>query len=189
MIILIVAESSTGKTQMAQNLLEIYKVPYFSIDHLKMGIYKTDRNCGFEPTSDNEIIEGKLWPIIKAMITTCIDNGQNLIVEGCYVSPGRLAEFGAEYSKEIIPVFMGFTENYVRNHFLSDIIPYRSVIERRPYPEGRTAEEIIHNNAALRQRCAEEGVCFFDIDEDYEKDTAKIYRWIAQRAEQMKFTQ
>lgn len=40
MIILITGASHTGKTLLAQSLLERYKYPYFSIDHLKMGIIK-----------------------------------------------------------------------------------------------------------------------------------------------------
>ena len=36
MIILITGASHTGKTALAQKLLEKYKYPYLSIDHLKM---------------------------------------------------------------------------------------------------------------------------------------------------------
>ena len=36
MIILIMGASHTGKTKLAQKLLEKYKYPYLSIDHLKM---------------------------------------------------------------------------------------------------------------------------------------------------------
>lgn len=38
MIILIAGASHTGKTVLAQKLLEKYKYPYLSIDHLKMGL-------------------------------------------------------------------------------------------------------------------------------------------------------
>ena len=36
MIILITGASHTGKTLLAQRMLEEYKYPYLSIDHLKM---------------------------------------------------------------------------------------------------------------------------------------------------------
>lgn len=35
MIILIAGDTHTGKTNLAQKLLEHYKIPYVSIDHLK----------------------------------------------------------------------------------------------------------------------------------------------------------
>ena len=38
MVILITGASHTGKTLLAQRMLEKYKYPYLSIDHLKMGM-------------------------------------------------------------------------------------------------------------------------------------------------------
>ncbi len=40
MVILITGASHTGKTALAQKLLEKYKFPYLSIDHLKMGLIR-----------------------------------------------------------------------------------------------------------------------------------------------------
>ena len=40
MIILITGASHTGKTLLAQRLLERYQYPYLSIDHLKMGLIR-----------------------------------------------------------------------------------------------------------------------------------------------------
>ena len=41
MIILISGTSHTGKTLLAQKLLDKYKYPYLSIDHLKMGLIRS----------------------------------------------------------------------------------------------------------------------------------------------------
>lgn len=41
MIILITGASHTGKTLLAQRLLEKYHYPYLSIDHLKMGLIRS----------------------------------------------------------------------------------------------------------------------------------------------------
>ena len=38
MVVLIAGSSHTGKTLLAQKLLEKYKNPYLSIDHMKMGL-------------------------------------------------------------------------------------------------------------------------------------------------------
>jgi hypothetical protein len=66
MVILIGGAGCVGKTLMAQKLLEIYQMPYLSIDHLKTGIFRSCPDCGFTPESQDEIIAEKLWPIIKA---------------------------------------------------------------------------------------------------------------------------
>ena len=41
MIILIAGASHTGKTVLAQKILEKYKITYLSIDHLKMGLIRS----------------------------------------------------------------------------------------------------------------------------------------------------
>ena len=40
MVILITGASHVGKTLLAQRMLEKYKYPYLSIDHLKMGLIR-----------------------------------------------------------------------------------------------------------------------------------------------------
>lgn len=41
MIVIITGASHTGKTVLAQRMLEKYKYPYVSIDHLKMGLIRS----------------------------------------------------------------------------------------------------------------------------------------------------
>ena len=83
MIILITGASHTGKTLLAQKLLEKYKYPYLSIDHLKMGLIKSGQT-ELTPYDDDKLT-AYLWNILKEMIKTAIENGQNLIIEGCYI--------------------------------------------------------------------------------------------------------
>lgn len=84
MIILIAGASHTGKTVLAQKLLEKYKYPYLTIDHLKMGLIRSG-NTELTPISDETKLTTYLWPIVREMIKTAIENKQNLIVEGCYI--------------------------------------------------------------------------------------------------------
>ena len=98
MIILITGASHTGKTVLAQKLLEKYKYPYLSIDHLKMGLIRSGYTK-LTPEDDDKLTE-YLWPIVREMIKTVIENRQNLIVEGCYI-PYFYLDFPEEYLKEI----------------------------------------------------------------------------------------
>ena len=84
MIILITGASHTGKTLLAQKLLEKYHYPYLSIDHLKMGLIRS-KHTNLTPMSDDDKLTEYLWPIVAEMIKTAIENNQNLIVEGCYI--------------------------------------------------------------------------------------------------------
>ena len=77
-IILIAGASHTGKTLFAQKLLEKYKYPYLSIDHLKMGLIRSGQtNLTVE---DDEQLTKYLWSIVVEMIKTAIENKQNLII-------------------------------------------------------------------------------------------------------------
>ena len=72
MVILIAGASHTGKTLFAQKLLEKYKYPYLSIDHLKMGLIRSGQtNLTVE---DDEQLTKYLWSIVVEMIKTAIEN-------------------------------------------------------------------------------------------------------------------
>ena len=79
MVIIITGASHVGKTLLAQKMLERYKFPYLSIDHLKMGLIRSG-NTDLTPEDDDELTE-YLWPIIREIIKTATENEQNLIVE------------------------------------------------------------------------------------------------------------
>ena len=128
MIVIITGASHTGKTVLAQRMLEKYKYPYLSIDHLKMGLIRSG-NTDLTPEDDDEL-EGYLWPIVREMIKTAIENKQNLIVEGCYIPYDWRRDFTDEYLSEIKFICLAMTNEYIDAHF-SDIKGHGSDIENR----------------------------------------------------------
>ena len=147
MIILITGASHTGKTALAQKLLEKYQYPYFSIDHLKMGLIRSG-NTQLTPTSDDEQLTAYLWPIVREMIKTAIENNQNLIVEGCYLPFDWQKDFDPEYLENIQYYCLVMSEEYIRNHF-ADIRKYANVIEKRLDDDGCTLESVLADNAEM----------------------------------------
>lgn len=144
MIVLIAGASHTGKTALAQKLLEKYKFPYFSIDHLKMGLIRSG-NTKLTPTSAASELTAYLWPIVREMIKTAIENKQNLIVEGCYIPFDWEKDFAQEYLDKIRYLCLVMSEAYIRNHF-ADIKGYASVIENRMEDDSCTLETVIEDN-------------------------------------------
>ena len=67
MILLIAGASHTGKTVLAQRLLEKYNYPYLSIDLLKMGLIRSGQ-CALSPESDDAELTRYLWPIGREMM-------------------------------------------------------------------------------------------------------------------------
>lgn len=130
MIILIGGESHTGKTFLAQRLLERYSFPYFSLDHLKMGLIRGLADCGFTAESPDALISEKMWRIVEGIVVTCVENGQNLIIEGCYLPPERVRLL---LSGEVVAVYLGFSEAYLSKNF-DALWKYENVVEHRKFP-------------------------------------------------------
>ena len=99
MVVLIAGASHTGKTALAQSLLEQKGYPYLSIDLLKMGLIRSGQT-NLSPEDDAELTE-YLWPIVREMIKTAIENRQNLVVEGGYIPFDWKRGFDTVYLKEI----------------------------------------------------------------------------------------
>ena len=165
MIVLITGASHTGKTLLAQKLLEKYKYPYFSIDHLKMGLIRSG-NTALTPEDDKEL-EAYLWPIVREIVKTAIENAQNLIVEGCYIPLGWKEDFAEAYRREIRCYCLVMSENYIRQHF-SDIKGYAGAIERRMEDEGLTIDSVLADNAYYFEMCQKYGCHSILIDDSYQ---------------------
>ena len=145
MIILITGASHTGKTLLAQRLLEKYQYPYLSIDHE---------------------LEAYLWPIVREMIKTAVENKQNLIIEGCYIPSDWEKDFSDKYLNEIRYYCLVMSQKYIEQHF-SDIKKYASEIEQRMDDTGCTMETVMEDNAHYLKICEEHGYPYILIDGEY----------------------
>lgn len=145
MIVLITGASHTGKTALAQRLLEKYHCPYLSIDHLKMGLIRS-KNTTLTPECDDEVLTAYLWPIVREMIKTAIENKQHLIVEGCYIPFDWEKDFSSEYLQEMHCYCLVMSEQYIQTHF-DAIKMHASIIETRTDDSYCTLESVLADNA------------------------------------------
>ena len=166
MIIIITGASHTGKTALAQQLLEKYKYPYLSIDHLKMGLIRSG-NTKLTPISDDSDLTSYLWPIVREMIKTAVENKQHLIVEGCYIPFDWQKDFDSEYLENIKYFCLVMSEEYIRNHF-ADIKKYANAIENRLDDECCTMESVLADNAEMLDLAQKYNVNYILIDDKYE---------------------
>ncbi len=171
MIILITGASHTGKTALAQALLERHRCPYLSMDHLKMGLIRSGQT-DLTPLSDDASLTAYLWPIVREMVKTAVENRQNLIVEGCYIPMDWAKDFGSAYLDQIRFVCLVMTETYIRAHF-DDIRRYANVIEQRADDEV-TLECVLQDNARMLALCREHDARCLLIEDDYAIDPGMI---------------
>ena len=166
MIVLITGTTHTGKTALAQRLLEKYKFPYLSIDHLKMGLIRSNQTT--IDVEDDEKLTPYLWAIVKEIIKTAIENSQNLIVEGCYVPFDWKKDFSKKYLSQIKFYCLVMSKNYILKHF-SDILANESVVEQR-LTDDLTQEYLIEENQRNLQMCKKHKLNYILIDTEYKVD-------------------
>lgn len=166
MIILITGASHTGKTLLAQRLLEKYKYPYLSIDHLKMGLIRSGNTC-LTP-EDDDVLTDYLWPIAREMIKTAIENGQHLIVEGCYIPFDWRNDFDEQYLPFIQFICLAMTDNYIETCF-DEIKRHSSDIESRLNDDDCTIDSLKDDNRKYIEGFRRAGEQVVLIDEDYNK--------------------
>ena len=171
MVTLITGASHTGKTLLAQKLLEKHKYPYLSIDHVKMGLIRSG-NTNLTPEDDEELT-GYLWPIIREIIKTAIENRQDLTVEGCYVPFDWRQDFEKPYKDSIRFICLGMTDGYIDGHF--DLIKlHSSDIESRIEDNGLTASFLKNENRRIIEGFKNAGEQVDIIDSEYEKTVSAI---------------
>ncbi|NLW71037.1 MAG: adenylate kinase [Eubacteriaceae bacterium] len=166
MITLITGATHTGKTNLASVLMRKYSCPFYSIDHLKMGLIRSG-NTKLTPMSDDALLTEYLWPIVREIIKTAIENRQDLIIEGCYIPLDWAEDFTEEYKREIKFICLAMSEEYIENHY-DDILKFADIVERR-WGEGRPSKEyLIRENKKVLDMCKARGISPFVINDVYE---------------------
>ena len=170
MVILIGGASHTGKTLLAQKLLETHHYPYLSIDHLKMGLIRSGQTA-LTPMDDDKLTM-LLWPIVREMVKTAIENGQSLIVEGCYIPGNWYEDFSEEYLSQICCRFLVMTEGYIRDNF-EKIRSHANAIEQRLDDSDLDMEALICGNKRILEVCREKD-CIL-LDGEYPDNLARYF--------------
>ena len=175
MIILLAGASHTGKTALAQRLLERLHIPYLSIDHLKMGLIRSGYTS-LTPADDDKLTD-YLWPVVREMIKTAIENGQSLIVEGCYIPFDWANDFEDDYRKHIRYLCLILSEDYIRQNF-DAIIAHANDIEQRLDDSGCTTRWLIDDNNRNLLLCKEHACPYYLVEDSYDMEamTERVIR-------------
>ena len=166
MIILITGASHVGKTLLAQRMLEKYKYPYLSLDHLKMGLIRS-KNTNLTPENDDALTE-YLWPVVREIIKTTVENKQNLIVEGCYIPFDWRRNFNKQYLSSIRFICLAMTDHFIDTHF-DEIKKHSSDIESRLDDTYCQIATLKADNQAYINGCKKNAGIVTLIDSDYEQ--------------------
>jgi 2-phosphoglycerate kinase len=186
MVILIGGVSNTGKTLLAHHLMVRYGITYISIDHIKMGLFRGDPNCGFTPLDDSLELGERLWPIIKGIIMTNIENRQNIILEGCYLLPHLMSNFEKTYSDQILPIFLGFSEEYIRENHTTEIALNVNAAEDKDKCDD--LEIMLSDHHRMRTACIENNSNYFEVTSDYRSEMKAVFQFVEEQLSERKDT-
>ena len=165
MIVLIAGATHTGKTVLSQRLLEKYKFPYLSIDHIKMGLIRS--NLITLNVIDDTKLTQLLWPLVKEIIKTAVENNQSMIIERCYIPFDWKKDFTDEYLSQIKYYCLVMSAEYIENNF-AKICEYENAVEKRLQSGGIDKKELIKDNLNNLQLCKKYGLNYILIDKDYD---------------------
>ena len=171
MVILITGASHTGKTLLAQQMLEKYKYPFLSIDHLKMGMIRSGKTN--LTSEDDDALTDELWPIVREMVKTAIENRQNLIVEGCYIPSDWRNDFSEQYLQSIMFICLAMSDAYIEDH-IDEIRNHASTIEKRLYDTGYAIESLKFDNQYYIDSFTRSGEQITMIDTDYRQAVEEL---------------
>ena len=131
-----------------------------------MGLIRSG-NTKLTPMSDDRALTAYLWPIVREIIKTAVENKQNLIVEGCYIPFDWQEDFTSEYLENIKYYCLIMSEDYIRRHF-ADIKRYANIIEQRLDDEWCTVERVLKDNEEILNYAQRYKVNCIFIDDEYE---------------------
>ena len=152
-------------------MLEKYHYPYLSIDHLKMGLIRSG-NTALTPMED-DALTAYLWPIVREMIKTAIENRQDLIVEGCYIPFDWRKDFTETYLASIRFCCLAMTDRYIDTHF-DEIKEYANIIESRLSDADCTPAALKKENGKIIRGFQEAEEAIVLIDADYEETIERV---------------
>jgi len=164
MIVLIGGSSHVGKTLLAQKMMEQLKIPYLSLDHIKM-MFIRGRLTDLTVEDDYEM-RYFLWPYVAELIKTAIENKQNMIIEGCYIPSEWRDQFDETYLKDIKCFFITMSEEYLRKN-TDKVKEYGSVIENRLDDEVDT-ERLINCSREFMEEAKENDITVIEITDTYD---------------------
>ncbi|MGT2846816.1 AAA family ATPase [Streptococcus massiliensis] len=167
MIYLITGASHTGKTLLAQKLLEKFGYPYLSLDLLEMGLIRSGQT---ELTvTDSDLLTDYLWSIVKEMIKTALENQQHLIVEGSYIPFDWQKDFSSAYLKNIHYICLIMSDEYIKKSF-QNIKKHACAIEKRVDGSYFTLDFALAENQKYLRLCQEHGCPYLLLEKDYQPD-------------------
>jgi hypothetical protein len=174
MLYLIGGAPRSGKSLLVRRLLAERHVPYLPIDQLMMGVARGWPDAGVDPAASDAAVGERLWPVIREMARTLLDDGLDYAIEGAQLQPAHVAAVRDLHPTAVRACFLGYADatpgkklRAIRKHagLPNDWIQAWawSDAEVLAFIGRMTA-----HSAELRDRCAAHGLRYFEVSQDFD---------------------
>jgi hypothetical protein len=107
MLIFIGGAARTGKGILARRLLAELRMPYLSLDVLKMGLVRAIPDYQLDPDAGTLMVAERLWPVVREMSVSLLHDEIAYVLEG-EILPMHVAALWRAYPGKIRACFLGY---------------------------------------------------------------------------------
>jgi hypothetical protein len=110
MLYLLGGTARAGKSAAARQFMAETGVPYFPLDCLMMGVAQGLPSLGVDPEDDELRIVDLLWPLVRPIATTFVEEQIDYLLEGAQLAPRHAWELGQALPGAVRACFLGFAD-------------------------------------------------------------------------------
>jgi len=115
MIYILTGIAKSGKSLVANRLIQKYSLPTFSTDYIMMMLVRGNKTLGIDPDGEDEIVANQLRPYINGLIQTMVENKVDYFIEGVHFNPDFARELLDKYPNDIKVLYLGYKDVHVED--------------------------------------------------------------------------
>jgi adenylate kinase family enzyme len=171
MIYVISGTSRSGKTMMANKILEEKKIPYMSLDWLVMGFTNGIPEYGIHDKLFPDEIAKKFWSFLEGMCENMIWTDKDYVLEGEAVLPELISELTEKYPDRIRVCFVGYTDIDIEKK-VEDVKRYSTgendwlSNKNDEYISNHITNMVEHSKMIMKD-CKDYNLKYFDTSKDF----------------------
>jgi hypothetical protein len=170
-----------GKSTIAHQFLREMGTPFFCLDYLMMGFTNGLPDSGVDP-EDDELQVGKLlWPVVKAMATAMLENGENYLLEGVQLNPHHVYDLSRQFPAQVRACFVGYADLAVTEK-LRQLREFSGGTNDwlSSYDDLQLSETILRLKALsahIRSECAHYGLYYLETTTDLAQTVEQVVHY------------
>jgi putative acetyltransferase len=171
----------TGKGILVRRLLAEQRLPYLSLDVLKMGLARGVPEFAVDPNAGALEVAERLWPLVREMSRSLLFDRVHYVFEG-EVLPKHVAGLRDAHSSQVRGCFLGYAE-VAPSQKLHDIRAHANYPNDWPrdYTDAALLPIIdreIRFSRYLREECDRYGFPYFDTSHQFESTLDQVVDYV-----------